>query len=249
MSKSSTLEHDPEKWEPVFGNRSCSKKKLERDDDSKKSHHALTAAGLGALAALFITEANALDCQALTKSTRPIAMRVMGQINDQPPSQKYLRIERGERTLVTIRNVDGSVYARQNFERGVPRWTEIYPAGKPLRYEDQYVDVRGALESLEEGAAVSYQTRSVADGTTTLVVDERRTIGAHASTTLAGCAIATVAVHRELLRQGTGDRATIDQLFAPELGYWIRSATKSESASTRVARDEVLFAVGFEIGE
>jgi DNA-binding NarL/FixJ family response regulator len=35
------LEHDPEKWVPVFGKRSCSKKKLERGDDSKKSHPAL----------------------------------------------------------------------------------------------------------------------------------------------------------------------------------------------------------------
>src|SRR5262249_40486157 len=43
------LENDPEKACPaldagcvaVFGKRSCSKKKLERDDDSKKSHHAL----------------------------------------------------------------------------------------------------------------------------------------------------------------------------------------------------------------
>src|SRR5262249_45058664 len=32
---------DPEKWVPVFGKRSCSTKKLERDDDSKKSHPAL----------------------------------------------------------------------------------------------------------------------------------------------------------------------------------------------------------------
>src|SRR5262249_19398912 len=37
------LEHDPEKWVPVFGKRSCSIKKLERDDDSKKSHPALGA--------------------------------------------------------------------------------------------------------------------------------------------------------------------------------------------------------------
>src|SRR6516225_8958724 len=36
-----TLEHDPEKWEPVFGKRSCSNKELERDDDSKKNHPAL----------------------------------------------------------------------------------------------------------------------------------------------------------------------------------------------------------------
>src|SRR5713226_5490261 len=34
------LEHDPEKWTPVFGERSCSTNELERDDDSKKSHPA-----------------------------------------------------------------------------------------------------------------------------------------------------------------------------------------------------------------
>jgi hypothetical protein len=43
------LEHDPEKWKPVFprdkreafARRSCSNNKLERDDDSKISHPAL----------------------------------------------------------------------------------------------------------------------------------------------------------------------------------------------------------------
>src|SRR5437764_13737207 len=35
------LEHDPEKWKPVFGKRSCSNKDLERDDDSKKNHPGL----------------------------------------------------------------------------------------------------------------------------------------------------------------------------------------------------------------
>jgi hypothetical protein len=42
------LEHDPEQWVPVFprdkreafARRSCSNKKMERDDDSKKSHYA-----------------------------------------------------------------------------------------------------------------------------------------------------------------------------------------------------------------
>src|SRR5262249_10644800 len=35
-------------WVPVFGKRSCSTKKLERDDDSKKSHPALAhVAALG----------------------------------------------------------------------------------------------------------------------------------------------------------------------------------------------------------
>ena len=47
------LEHDPEKWKPVFGKRSCSNKELERDDDSKKSHPALMpTAPLGLLGEL-----------------------------------------------------------------------------------------------------------------------------------------------------------------------------------------------------
>jgi hypothetical protein len=33
--------HDPEKWIPVFGKRPCSNKKIERDNDLKKSHLAL----------------------------------------------------------------------------------------------------------------------------------------------------------------------------------------------------------------
>src|SRR5215472_16112142 len=36
-----TSEHDPEKWAPVFRKRSCSTNNLKRDDDSKRSHHAL----------------------------------------------------------------------------------------------------------------------------------------------------------------------------------------------------------------
>jgi len=36
------IEHDPEKWIPVFRKRSCSNK---RDDDSKKSHHVLDRRG------------------------------------------------------------------------------------------------------------------------------------------------------------------------------------------------------------
>jgi uncharacterized protein (DUF2147 family) len=35
------IEHDPEKWAPVFRKRSCSNKKIERDGDSTKSYLAL----------------------------------------------------------------------------------------------------------------------------------------------------------------------------------------------------------------
>ena len=42
-SRARALEHDPEKWEPVFGKDHAPAKRIERDDDSKKSHHALAA--------------------------------------------------------------------------------------------------------------------------------------------------------------------------------------------------------------
>ena len=36
------LEHDPEKWIPVFRKDHAHVKEIERDDDSKKSHRALS---------------------------------------------------------------------------------------------------------------------------------------------------------------------------------------------------------------
>ena len=41
------LEHDAEKWVPVFGKTSCSDNKIKRDGDSKKSHHALAGFNKG----------------------------------------------------------------------------------------------------------------------------------------------------------------------------------------------------------
>jgi hypothetical protein len=35
------IEHDPEKWVPVFGKRSCSNMRLEQDGDSATNHPAL----------------------------------------------------------------------------------------------------------------------------------------------------------------------------------------------------------------
>jgi hypothetical protein len=39
----SLLARDPEKWEPVFGKDHAQNENLERDDDSRKNHHALSA--------------------------------------------------------------------------------------------------------------------------------------------------------------------------------------------------------------
>jgi hypothetical protein len=40
INQSAVLEHDPEKWAPVFRKDHAQRKKIERDDDSKKSHPA-----------------------------------------------------------------------------------------------------------------------------------------------------------------------------------------------------------------
>src|SRR5205085_2871669 len=45
-ARKSPSEHDPEKCAAVFRKRSCSNKKVERDDDSKKSHPAAAVSSL-----------------------------------------------------------------------------------------------------------------------------------------------------------------------------------------------------------
>jgi hypothetical protein len=61
VSRVEQREHDPEKWVPVFprdkreafARRSCSNKKIERDDDSKKSDPALVHAHVGLLQPIY----------------------------------------------------------------------------------------------------------------------------------------------------------------------------------------------------
>jgi hypothetical protein len=57
-SEQPLLEHDPEKWVPVFRKDHAQIKEIERDDDSKKSHHALAVSrepGVGSQEASFST--------------------------------------------------------------------------------------------------------------------------------------------------------------------------------------------------
>src|SRR6266705_1073758 len=67
---SSGLEHDPEKWTPVFRKRSCSNKKIERDDDSKKSHLALVVIAIVVIAIVAIPIA----------AVREYRIRILGRI-------------------------------------------------------------------------------------------------------------------------------------------------------------------------
>src|SRR5882724_41723 len=80
------LEHDPEKWVPVFprdkreafARRSCSNKKIERDHDSKKSHPALGRRGAGTIHAARIRPS---CCKAVTPSSRPISSRILPSLS------------------------------------------------------------------------------------------------------------------------------------------------------------------------
>jgi hypothetical protein len=59
------LEYGPEKWISVFGKRSCSTRKIERDDDSKKSHLVLA----NALAIVVLASGALLACAGLSGMT------------------------------------------------------------------------------------------------------------------------------------------------------------------------------------
>jgi len=60
-----------------FGKRSCSKKKLERDDDSKKSHHALAEIDAGRTALAWKSYSTAKAARpAIANSTIEAAMKI-----------------------------------------------------------------------------------------------------------------------------------------------------------------------------
>src|SRR5580700_8572244 len=80
------LQHDPEKWVSVFGKRSCSDNKPERDDDSKKSHPALARAHPG----------DHLGWHAIeTKDLRPIAQAAGFPLHHEIPQRGSGRRDQG----------------------------------------------------------------------------------------------------------------------------------------------------------
>jgi len=186
----------------------------------------MAAAGLTALTT-FVTEANALDCSALTKSTRTIEMAATVRKNGESAGMSTYRIERGDHPLVTIRGADARVTVRTQFDGIMALWSEGYLPDKPPRRQDfQYLNVQGRPTLLTEGATASWELRTIENGTVTSAADARQTIGAHASITLSGCRVATVAVHREVVSKPSGAPSTFDWLFAPELGHWVGSTVK-----------------------
>jgi len=207
------------------------------------------AAGFGVVAALLATDATALDCAALTKSTRTINITVTATTNGAPSQMRNFRIERGAHTLITALAANGSVLFRNEGEGVLGRWAESYSAGKLLRQDIEYVNVRGPLASLEEGATSTYELRSTANGNVIFAAEGRQTVGPHGSTRLSGCTVATVAVHREVLQRAKQVRTTMDQVFAPELGYFVMSTTKRESASPEYTRTYTFSAISAEVEE
>ena len=111
-----TLEHDPEKWTPVFGKGSCSNKKLERDDDSKKSHPALgldfSVSHAGRLCVVALTWSGAVGVDIERRRDVPDRRRiaagmcgegVMRQLADTPAEQEndvFLRLWTAAEALV-----------------------------------------------------------------------------------------------------------------------------------------------------
>src|SRR5262249_33996534 len=71
----SNKQHDPEKWEPVFGKRSCSNKEVERDDDSKKNHPAPISAPESDLAARLRKGGERLAAEQGESAARDLALQ------------------------------------------------------------------------------------------------------------------------------------------------------------------------------
>jgi hypothetical protein len=72
-----SLEHDPEKWLPVFRKDHAQTKKIERDDDSKKSHRALGHDELDAFAAARISPNGPFASRTIAKPRQQLHSRAL----------------------------------------------------------------------------------------------------------------------------------------------------------------------------
>jgi hypothetical protein len=194
----------------------------------------LVTAAFGALIILIGTEAHALDCAALSEVPRTLKMTSVATINGTPMPARgdEVRIERDGSTTVSGFWPDGRVLFRTELEGTLGRWTESYPQNKPYREVHEYFNGQGPRGSLDEGAMSSWDERTTVNGNVIIAATASQTIGAHGTTTLSDCPIATVAIHRERVNEASKDKTTLDFLFAPELGYWIASTIKIERAAT-----------------
>lgn len=208
----------------------------------------LITAAIGALTIAIGTEAQALDCTALSHVPRTFKLTRAQSVDGAPRPSSDLHIERnGSSTMVSSTLSNGTVM-RTAMEGALPLWGDIDSHDKPLRHVYEYSDAQGARGSLVEGAMSSWNEHYTVNGTAYLADEVRQTIGAHGTTMLSGCPIATVAIHREMVSTGPeGSKITLDLLFAPELGYWIASTTKVESAASTAARESIMKATALEI--
>src|SRR5260370_42019357 len=127
------LKHDPEKWVPVFRKRSCSNKKIERDDDSKKSHPALAARSaefasdrvnktdvIGFPQHAFDLAVTIARCESRGRVAKCIASIRVGSVGKQLFHNIDMTAIRGphqRRTVDDVPCVAVSVMGKQNFDR------------------------------------------------------------------------------------------------------------------------------------
>jgi peptidoglycan/LPS O-acetylase OafA/YrhL len=135
LCRAVALEHVPQKWEPVLRKRTCSNKEIEQDDDSKKSHPALSRKlphprgdflGMTAFLLFLIGASAGLPDFGLVAL---LALTILGAAT----SQTYLALILGSRPLVWLGEISYSIYmihfpvllvTRRLWEQvGIAQWT------------------------------------------------------------------------------------------------------------------------------
>src|SRR5262249_3483262 len=157
------LKHDPEKWVPVFGKRSCSTKKLARDDDSKKSHPALvsrrdvitgvSAIGAASCLAGCAGRSTAVDPAYLRQAVEYDTRQKPGTIVVDPSNHFLYQVQEGGRAVRYGVGVGGEGFGWSGVAtvHDKQEWPDWYPTEEILARKPE---IRSAMIELRSGLGV-----------------------------------------------------------------------------------------------
>ena len=175
---------------------------------------------LGALAGV---PAMAADCQKIMEGKGVLTGTVLNGSAETIRELQQLRVERGAHTLIVMTNTVKFTTTKLELE-GVQTLTGEF--GTPVKhFIYKQTEANGDIQSLLPDAYASYVQTAFTDGQPAIVERVTQLVSAGHAVTISGCAIPTMHLRRDFVREGSDIRRSIEFDFAPAPGIPLFSAT------------------------
>lgn len=165
----------------------------------------------------------AADCQKIMEGKEVLTGTVLNGPAETIRDVQQLRVERGAHTLITMTNTVKSTTIKLELE-GVQTLTGEF--GTPVKhFVYKQTETDGDMQTLVPDAHASWVQTTFIDGQESVVERVTQSVSAGRIITVSGCAIPTVHLRRDFVRENSDIRRSIETDFAPAPGIPLFSAT------------------------